>query len=88
MMAIQNDATHAVVLTIDFKDGGEPDTEILMFGTFAECDEMARVLPAVAYKGDRPILGASVSVFPLHPVCSDCGSRHETGVCALAPPGR
>lgn len=77
---VPNDATHALVMRIDFSDGGEPEESVLQFGSFESCDGVARLMPAVSYSGSRPVHGASISVFPLHPICADCAQRHE-GAC-------
>ncbi len=76
MFIVPNDATHATVARITFQDGGEPEESVLHFGSFEACDKVARSLPGLAYNGDRPVSGATVSVFPLHPICPKCQCRH------------
>ena len=75
---IPNEATHATVVKIVFRDG-DPEEFPVQFGGREVCDEVARALPAVST--DRPgAVSATVSVVRLRPLCSACGSRHD-GAC-------
>jgi hypothetical protein len=40
---------------IHFKDGGEPEEQVLHIGTREECERTAELVSAVSYSGDRPI---------------------------------
>lgn len=78
-----NEATHATVLTIEFSDGGESELSPLFYGSFDDCDKLAREMPAASYSGMRPVLRGSIGVFPLFVLCAQCNQRHE-GECAVS----
>lgn len=83
---VPNEATHALVSTIEFSDGGEDEQGVICFGSFESCDQTARMLPAISYSGGRPTKGASISVVPLLPFCERCGQRHDEGGCCPSVP--
>lgn len=60
-------ATHVAEVRIDFSDGGEAESWPVFFGSREQCDSVARMLPAVSYSGNRPVAGATVSVYCLAP---------------------
>lgn len=79
---IPNDATHAAVVTINFADG-EPEGIPVAFGSFEECDGVARERPVTIYKGERQATTASIDVYALKPMHA-CGQRHdESEGCAI-----
>lgn len=65
MYIVPDHATHVVITRIEFSDGGEPQENIVTFGTFEVCDQTAKTLGAISYTGSRPTKSASVSVYPL-----------------------
>jgi len=75
---IPNEATHAALVTIEYEEG-EPDEFPVTFGSFDQCDRVARSLPAVAATSGRCAKSASVSVVELHPLCGACAQRHPGG---------
>ena len=40
---------------LHFKDGGSPEATVLGGGTQEECENIGRLLPGVAYSGERPL---------------------------------
>lgn len=71
---------HLLGYVIEFSDGGDPEGGILARGTRAHCEEVARLVPAVAYSGRRPVARAYMKVVPAADV--------ETGVAAELEPAR
>ena len=55
-----NSIPFALAYRIDFKDGGESEIQVIQRGLSGEtaAEELAKLVPAVAYNGNRPVKGA------------------------------
>ena len=49
---------------LEFTDGGPPEVEVLHRGTLESCKELSDLLPAIAYSGSRPWIGAWMRIVP------------------------
>lgn len=47
---------------IEFRDGGEPEAEVLHVGSLEDCEKVSSLIPGVAYSGDRPVEGARIVI--------------------------
>jgi hypothetical protein len=63
MIIRMNGATHLAAVVIRFAEG-DPEESIIGQGSREEMEELAQLLPAVAYSGDRKTVGAEVVVVP------------------------
>ena len=55
-----NSIPFALAYRIDFKDGGESEIQVIQRGLSGEtaAEELAKLVPAVAYNGNRSVKGA------------------------------
>ncbi len=67
------DQLYALVYELTFTDGGEPEGQVLHVGTLDDCRRCMKMIPAIAYSGDRPGVqahGGIVAVPPDHPLAT------------------
>ena len=50
---------------LTFTDGGEPEEQILHVGSREDCEQVAGLIPAVAYSGPRPLGDCRMVVMPM-----------------------
>lgn len=56
--------TFVCVSVVSFNDGGPDEAQVLARGTEDECQHVRHLVPAVAYRGDRPVAEATLIVWP------------------------
>jgi hypothetical protein len=49
---------------LEFSDGGPREGGLLHAGTKEECENTARIIPAICYSGDRPLKACYIRIVP------------------------